>query len=351
MAKRVPTIQLETIEDMLNFPTKEEKTPMPAQAESAPNGQQIVELEIPTLEGFPGHDTKFPLYTGQRLDDMVDSIKRHGVGTPILVWLTDDGRYIIISGHNRVNAARIAGLPTVPAIIKQGLTMDVAEELFYELNFRQRGFADMTHAQRALCIAGHYNLMKRQGTRTDLLDELEELINPHDDSENGTCAEIPHKPKTREVLGEEYGLYRDKIAQYCRLATLYPPLLSLLDHSDKASRVSVEAGYHLSFVESRELQMFIHDLVAEQGYKLDIKKAELLKAHYQQKKLDEQLAEEILSGVKAKRPAQKKAVHKVKPAIITRFFTPRQSAQEINDTIEKALELYFEMKGDTPANE
>lgn len=57
-------------------------------------------LPLKQLDGFPGHEEHFPLYTGQRLDDMVDSIRRLGVQTPILVWKTSNGRYIIISGHN-----------------------------------------------------------------------------------------------------------------------------------------------------------------------------------------------------------------------------------------------------------
>ena len=115
-------------------------------------------LPLKQLDGFPDHEEHFPLYTGQRLDDMVDSIRRLGVQTPILVWKTNNGCYIIISGHNRVNASILAGRATIPAVVRTDLTMETAEDLFFEMNFRQRSLADMLFSQRVLCVAAHYNM-------------------------------------------------------------------------------------------------------------------------------------------------------------------------------------------------
>lgn len=114
-------------------------------------------LPLKKLNGFPGHEEHFPLYTGQRLADMVDSIRRLGVQTPILVWKTSNGHYIIISGHNRVNASILAGSITIPAVVRTDLTMETAEDLFFEMNFRQRSLTDMLFSQRVLCVAAHYN--------------------------------------------------------------------------------------------------------------------------------------------------------------------------------------------------
>lgn len=131
-------------------------------------GGTLCDFPLAQLSGFPDHEEHFPLYTGARLEDMVESIRRHGVQSPILVWKTAEGTYIIISGHNRVNASKIAGLTTIPAVIRTDLTQETAEDLFYEMNFRQRSLADMLFSQRVLCIAAHYNMLKRQGRRTDL---------------------------------------------------------------------------------------------------------------------------------------------------------------------------------------
>lgn len=105
-------------------------------------GGTLCDFPLAQLSGFPDHEEHFPLYTGARLEDMVESIRRHGVQSPILVWKTAEGTYIIISGHNRVNASKIAGLTTIPAVIRTDLTQETAEDLFYEMNFRQRSLAD-----------------------------------------------------------------------------------------------------------------------------------------------------------------------------------------------------------------
>lgn len=80
---------------------------------------------IPVGRIAPFHDHRFKLYEGKRLDDMVDSIREHGVLTPVIVQKTADG-YEILAGHNRQNAERIAGLTKVPAIVKENLTDEEA---------------------------------------------------------------------------------------------------------------------------------------------------------------------------------------------------------------------------------
>ena len=107
-------------------------------------------LSLAKLSVYPNHETYFPLYNGERLDDMVESIRRYGVQTPILVWKTANKRHIIISGHNRVNASLLAGLSSIPAVVRTDLTKEGAEDLFFEMNFRQRSLADM-QIGRASC--------------------------------------------------------------------------------------------------------------------------------------------------------------------------------------------------------
>ena len=82
--------------------------------------------QIPCDKLHPYHNHKFELYTGERLDDMVASIKENGVLSPVIVQPDGDG-YEILIGHNRWNACKIAGIDTIPVIIKQGLSEDEAE--------------------------------------------------------------------------------------------------------------------------------------------------------------------------------------------------------------------------------
>ena len=98
---------------------------------------QTAVQQIPCDQLHPDHDHKFELYTGERLDDMVASIKENGVLSPIIVQPDGEGFEILI-GHNRWNASKLAGLPTVPAIVKTGLTEDEALAYTLESNIIQR---------------------------------------------------------------------------------------------------------------------------------------------------------------------------------------------------------------------
>lgn len=329
MAK-VPKLNLEKFDDMLAFETKEQK-PV--------NMSGITEVDIEFLKPFPKH--KFKQYDGQQLDDMVESVKDFGILLPIIVWQTEDGIYTILSGHNRVNAASIAGLTKVPAIIKTNLTPAEATLIVTETNLRQRSFVDLSHSERAFCLAEHYNALKSQGKRNDLLNEIEMLLNQHGDGESRTCAEIPQKLKNREKVGSEYGLTRDKVARYIRMAGLIMPLLGMVDSNE----LGVVAAYELSFIESTELQQQIYDCMQSESFKLDMKKAELFREYYESKKLTELTIHQILSGDKLKKPkSPKKPQVKIKQSVISKYFTEQQTQKEIEETIEKALEMYFTQK-------
>ena len=138
-------------------------------------------------ELIPYADHPFKLYEGERLDDMVRSVKELGVIVPVIVRPLDED-YEILSGHNRVNAAKIAGLKKVPVIIKTGLTDEEAKLIVTETNLVQRSFADLSHSERAVALKMHLEALKEsnggQGTRTDLLDEIKTLSNPHEIKEN-----------------------------------------------------------------------------------------------------------------------------------------------------------------------
>lgn len=87
---------------------------------------QTGEVQIPIAKIRPYHNHLFHLYEGERLDDMVESIRTNGVLNPVIVQTLEDGYYEMLAGHNRMNASKLAGLTTIPAIVKTGLTEDEA---------------------------------------------------------------------------------------------------------------------------------------------------------------------------------------------------------------------------------
>ncbi|CDF07985.1 parB domain protein nuclease [Firmicutes bacterium CAG:95] len=145
------------------------------------------------------------------------------------VWV-HDGKNTILSGHNRQNAGSIAGLTKGPVIIKENLTYEDAILIATETNLRQRSFDDLSPSEKAYCLKQHYDAIKSQGRRNDLIKEIEELVNPHEIGENGTWSEIRKKLNANEKVSEEYCLGKDKIAKYLRIASLISPLMELLDN-------------------------------------------------------------------------------------------------------------------------
>ena len=288
MATKVPKIILEDFDDMLDF---EQKEPAAAPAQGG-----IAEMDFERMTPFPGH--KFKLYEGQQLDDMAESIRQFGILLPIILWHRSDDRHVILSGHNRVNAGKLAGLTKGPVIVKENLTQEDAVLIVTETNLRQRSFADLSHSERAYCLAQHYDAMKSQGKRNDLLREIETLLNTHDSRDSDACAEVQHKQKSRDILAQDYGLSRDKVAKYIRLSTLIPSLLTQVDGGE----IAFLAAYEISFVEDKDKQQQIAEFMEYDGYKLDMKKAALLREYHEGGKLTESAIVQILSGEKTRKP-------------------------------------------------
>lgn len=289
-------------------------------------------LKLEQLIPFEHHP--FKLYQGERLDDMVESIKNFGIIVPIVVRKKDD-KFQILSGHNRANSARLAGLDEVPAIIKEGLTEEEATLIVTETNLMQRSFTDLLHSERATVIATRHKAMKQQGVRSDLLEEIEKLSKVPKKLIDETCAPVGHKLKTRDIVGAEYNLSKNSVARYLRIHELSDSLKDMVDEA----KIAIRAGVDLSYM-TPENQEMIEAIISENTFKVDMKKASMLRQYDQEGKLNWETAKSIISGEALKGPEKPKAF-KVQPAIISRYFKPTQKGKDIEAIIEKALEMYF----------
>ena len=128
---------------------------------------KITNIKLDTLVPFADHP--FKLYEGQQLADLVCSIRDNGVEQPIIVRSIGDKKYEILAGHNRVHAAREAGLDTVPAIIRDDLSDEDAKILVVESNFNQRSVKEMKPSELANSLHMLNEAMKKKpGYRSDL---------------------------------------------------------------------------------------------------------------------------------------------------------------------------------------
>ncbi len=322
--KEKPKIMLEEFEDLLNFTTEEEE-----------KKKDYRQMELSMLQSFPNH--KFKLYEGQQLEDMVSSVKALGIIMPLIVWENEDD-YIILSGHNRKNAAQLAGLTHAPVIIKKDISKEEAVLYVTETNLRQRSFTDLSHSERAYCLMEHYEAMKKQGKRSDLIVEIKNLLEADEMGVNSTSAEVQQKLESRDKLGNDYGLSRDKVAKYIRIATLEEILMELLDEGS----IAFLTAYTLSFVKEKEHQVCIGEFVKSGSHKLDMKKAELLRSYSEKGKLNPSTIEEIMVGEKTRKPKTDKPKKVIlKETMIKKHFKNGESEKEMGEIIDRALEQYF----------
>jgi len=292
----------------------------------------ITKLKLETLVPFKNH--LFKLYEGDRFNDMVESIKNLGVIVPIVVR-KKGLRYEILSGHNRVKAAKIAGLDEMPAVIKEGLTEEEAILIVTETNIMQRSFSDLAHSERATVIATRHNAMKNQGVRTDLLEEIEKLSKAPSLEEYGTSRLIGAKLDSKSEVGKKYDLSSRTVVRYLRVNKLNPKLKDLVDEG----KIGLYAGVDLSYL-SDDNQEMVEAIISEHTFKVDMKKAATLRAFDNSKTLTWEKAVAIISGESISKP-KKIAAIKIQPQIISKYFRPNENKKDIEKVIEKALEMYF----------
>lgn len=286
---------------------------------------EIKKVELDKLVTFDKHP--FKLYEGQRFTDMVESVRSNGVIVPLVVHsIKEEGKYEILSGHNRVAAAREAGLKEVPVIIRNNLTDEEALLIATETNLIQRSFADLKHSERAVALSIHYEAMKKKsGYRSDLLAEIEEL----------TCAPLGHGKRTRDKLGAQYSLGKTTVARYLRVNKLIPALKERLDNDE----IGMRAAEALSYLRIEE-QNIVENLLA-MGTKINIRQADTLKAESGKGELNLEKISEIMSLDYF--PRKVKPV-KLSGQFLAQYFNQEQSSEEVEKIIAVALEQYFSSK-------
>ena len=288
--------------------------------------------QIPCEMLRPYHNHKFELYSGERLEDMIASIKENGVLSPIVVQPCENG-YEILIGHNRWNASKLAGLPTIPAIIKEGLSEEEAEIFAIESNIMQRGFENLRISEQAAVIALRHSEMFSQGKRNDILRELALLENPNAEAEETTLNPLGSKLDTSESVGKEYGVSKGSVVRLIRINKLVDELKTLVDSGD----IAVRSGVELSFL-SNEAQTE----VAEQAenFKIDMKKSRQLREAADSKgNIDRDTIIRIITGMADVKPKPKSV--KISNDIFTKYFDEGAKAKDVTDTVEKALAYYF----------
>ena len=277
------------------------------------NNSCLQKIKISELLPYPNQP--FKPYIGDKLNQLAESIRQNGVLTPLIVQKTDEETYRIISGHNRVAAAKLIELDSVPCIVKKIADAE-AEIILTETNLMSR--TEILPSEKAFAYKMRLDAMKRQGFRSDL-----------------TSAPLEQKFSV-EQIAENSNDSRAQIQRYIRLTNLIPELLELVDEGKIKMRPAVE----LSYLDETEQSVVHQYFFAEQNKNIDIAASEKLKEMHSYGEINTQNLAEAFS----EHPEKVKRVVNVKIKFrkIKQYFEKSASQEQIEETILRALEQYFD---------
>ncbi len=294
----------------------------------------IAEISIDNIMPFDGQP--FKLYEGERLDDMVQSIKTFGVITPLIVRRISEERFECLAGHNRINASRILGLKTVPCVVKGNMDYKTALTYVIETNLMQRSFGDLLPSEKAQVLYVKHKKLVDERKIDEVKKELEifEKANFIEKTKKGVP--VGHNFKSRDLIGIEYSMSSTNVARFLRIHELSDDLKEKVDLGE----ISIRSGVDLSYITKEEMQI-VEKILSENKYKIDMKKAIIIREYSKNKKLDEVSAEKILSGeiYKTKKMKGKNKNIVLKQKVYKKYFDDGEDEKIILEKIEQGLKL------------
>jgi ParB family chromosome partitioning protein len=271
-------------------------------------GEQVREIAVDQLFPFKNHP--FKVLDDQAMLDTVQSIKEHGVLVPAIARPRPEGGYELVSGHRRQHACQLAGIESMPVLVRN-LDDDAATILMVDSNLQRE---NILPSERAFAFKLKLEAMKHQGNRADL-----------------TSTQVGQKLKySVEVVAEQSGESRNQVQRYIRLTELIPEMLAMVDDRRMAFNPAVE----LSYLTKDEQQQLFEEMENCQATP-SLSQAQRLKKF----SLEGKLSEDVIMAVMSE---EKKDIDKVTlpGEAINKFFPKSFTPKQKQDTIIKLLEQW-----------
>ncbi|SEA79862.1 chromosome partitioning protein, ParB family [Pseudobutyrivibrio sp. ACV-2] len=300
MKKERSNIQLSSYDDIFGNDASADKA-------GAVNGDTVVDIPLDELHPFRNHP--FKVRDDADMEKTVESIQEFGVLQPAIVRPDRDGGYEILSGHRRHHACEIAGLQTLPCIVRD-LDDDAATILMVDSNLQRE---EILPSERAFAFKMKLDAMKHQGERRDL-----------------TSAQVGPKLAT-ERIGEESGLSRNSVKRFIRLTYLDPELLQLVD--DKL--MGFNPAYEISFLNPEQQK----DLLSAIDYAQAI--PSLSQAQRIKKlALNGEITQEGMNIILSEEKKQDLDRVTLKHDTLKKYFPKSYTPKQMEDTIIKLLDQW-----------
>ena len=279
--------------------------------ESRQEQQREQVQQIPIGELFPFKNHPFKVLDDEAMTRTVESIAQYGVLAPLIARLRPDGDgYEIISGHRRQYAAKLAGLDTLPVIVRQ-MSDDAAVILMVDSNLQRE---HILPSERALAYKMKLEAIKNQGARSDL-----------------TSAQVGRKLEAADIVGQEAGDSRNQVRRFIRLTNLIPELLDMVDEK----KISFNPAVELSYLDEAQQRDFLEAMNDTQNFP-SLSQAQRLKKMAQNGQFSYDVAFAIMG--EAKKDELDKVV--IKNDTLKKYFPRSYTPKQMEDTIIKLLEQW-----------
>ena len=278
--------------------------------ESRQEEQREQVQQIPIGELFPFKNHPFKVLDDDSMSDTVESVKQYGVLSPLIARPRPKGGYEIISGHRRQHAAELAGLETLPVIVRQ-MDDDAAIILMVDSNLQRE---HILPSERAFAYKMKLDAMKNQGTRSDL-----------------TSTQVVSKLRSNEKLGAENNQSRETVRRFIRLTNLIPELLDMVDNKT----VSFNPAVELSYLSPEQQQEVIRAMDDTQNFP-SVSQAKRIKKLAQ----DGTFTTEMVVAIMGEEKKSELDTVTIKNDTLRKYFPRSYTPKQMEDTIIKLLEQW-----------
>lgn len=297
MPKKSANVSLKSFDDI--FSTEESR--------QEDKLEHIRQIPISELHAFEGHP--FRVVDDEEMQKVVDSVAKFGVLTPLIARPDPDGGYEVISGHRRMHASELAGIETVPVIVRE-MDDDEAIICMVDANLQRE---NILPSERAWAYRMKMDAIRHQGLRSDL-----------------TSGPMVQKLAAAELIGQDSGESGRQIRRYIRLTELRPELLDMVDEKQLAFRPAVE----LSYLKPDEQKDFLEAMDAAQSTP-SLSQAQRIKKLSQAKMCTLEAMCEIMNEEKKDDLSKVTISHEVLRKYFPRSYTPKQMEAQIIKLLEQ----------------
>ena len=277
--------------------------------ESRQEQQREQVQQIPIGELFPFKDHPFKVLDDESMQRTVESVEQYGVLSPLIARPRPEGGYEIISGHRRQYAAKLAGLDTLPVIVRN-IDDNAAILLLVDSNLQRE---HILPSERAFAYKMKLEALKNQGTRSDL-----------------TSSQIGTKLRADEKVAQDSGESRNQIQRFIRLTNLIPELLDMVDEK----KISFNPAVELSYLDESQQRNFLEAMDGTQNAP-SVSQAQQLKKMAQCGEFTYEKAFDILGQEKKSEQDTVTIKNDILRKYFPRSYTPRQMEEKIIQLLDE----------------